>query len=393
MMSVHLSTLQQLWKEYFVPEIESESTRCPYSWEAVAAMKNDINDMKEELAKDKAGGLKIGQFVGEVLLQFDPLPDADMLTFAANFLLVPDERPSAKDLIACKTAVAIATGTEAVYTDAELKLICEALLEKSSDYDEPLSPPQQPNPKVVKDLLKVVTLALPGRLPKAQVPKARAFISYQRLRQSDLVIRIGKEIGKLPNLTTIPRNDQECIYQMAQFAWKSKIFKVLTKEQRAKINEARETLAPHFLRRLCIIVQNFFLRIRDLFATTRGLSEEDHRLVTDWLEELEDTLWPKNMTEEEMKRFVQSLTEEDAMPLRSCIIASFQPKLEAKPVKAILARAKKTFAETVQNEGEKASPALKALSRHIEAMMDELVENIAKERAMLEAARPLTQRL
>jgi hypothetical protein len=261
-------------------------------------------------------------------------------------------------------------------------------------YDEHLSSPQQLDPKVVKSLLEIVTLALPGRLPKAQVPKARACIAYQRLRQSDLVIRIGKEIGKLPDLTTIPRKDQECIYQMAQFAWKSKIFKVLTKEQRSEINTAREALAPTFLRRLCIIVQNFFLRIRDLFATTRGLSEEDHRLVTDWLEELEDTLWPKNMTWEEMERFAHSITEEkDSMTLRSCIIASFQPKLEAKPVKAILARAKKTFAESVQNEGEKASPALKALSGHIEAMMDELVENIAKERAMLEAVRPLTQRL
>jgi hypothetical protein len=381
-MSAPLLPLQQLWNEYFLPpEIESERPRFPYSWEALEAMKIEIEHIADEAGYDEPCALEIGKIVGRKLAQFNPQPDADMLTFAVHFLTDSDD-----DVITQKTAIAIATGTEAVYTDAELMRIGE-------EQPKCLDPSEQ----VVRDnsskvVHEIVSLALPGRLPKAQVPKARACIVPLKLRQTELVTRIATEISNLKNVHTITGKDREHIFLMAQFAWESKVFKVLTKDQRSKINEARKILAASSLKRLSIIVQNFFLKIRDLFAETRGLSEEDHLLVTEWLEDLEDTIWPKELTDREYEKFDSCITERDEpLAFRDYIVAFFPAKLKTTPVTSILAKAKKDFDELIHNRGgEKASPELKALSGQIEAIINELVEKIEKERAALETTSPLS---
>jgi hypothetical protein len=370
-MSVHLVALQELWHEYFQPaESPQQRPSFPYSEQAMQAMAREIAPRIQGKSCIEAG-----KIVGEELAKFNPPLDEQTSSITVCFLLhtafPSDEHITSQ--IARKQAWATATGTIAEYTNEEIRgLQDEALLLEGQRTGRSLTREEraQALPFVMTEIMPLV---LPGRISKPLLQKVLAATAPRRT-QTDRIKAIVQAICSVNDMKAITGADREHVFTMAQFVWQSKMFSVLTHEQRSNINTARRILTGSFLQRIGIMLQNFFQYLRNLFATPAGLSESEQTLVTNWLNALEDRIWPRRLDYTSVVDYMRVASFEE----------SVATLLKGEPIKDILSAAKTEFDRLVLKQGDSASPAFKALPLRIEAIMHELAATIAHERAQLE---------
>jgi hypothetical protein len=375
-MSVHLSALQGMWEDCFQSnEFEEEHPIQPFHAEVLKALKEELNH-----TADGKSWLELGKIIGKEIAQFNPRPDIATLTNAVHFLISSDA-PQIGQSIASKTALAIVTHTEPAYTPEEWDLMLHTKTAERVEKWRRTMTEREAHQFNKSAFGEMIPLGM--QIPQAQLPKVRAAM-IARHTQADLISHIGNELVQLRNWNTVSGQDREHIFTMAQFAWQSKIFTVLTKEQQEKINEARGQLAGNLFQRLGVILQNFFWHIRNLLTGTQSLSEEEHMLVIDWLNAMEDRIWPTGST------FMNALYESDSSAAER-IISSL---LDDTQVPQILSDAKNEFDAMVHQRGDKASAAFKALSVDIEAIMHEVADKIAQARCKAErsASKPFCER-
>jgi hypothetical protein len=167
--------------------------------------------------------------------------------------------------------------------------------------------------------------------------------------QTMLITTIAECIAHsgMPELKKLSDVERRHVFEMAQFAWTSKIFKVLTREQRKKINAVREELATSTAQRIRIKIQNVFLFIRDFIVRTRGLTPDEHAFVVQRLQ----------VYEQEMRN-VRTLNASEAAELTHKANAAYQADIKALP---------------------HPSQSLRVIQQHITTMLTELSTKIQRE--------------